>query len=149
LTRAPEKFVIEAWPDARVQTFEDGLFSYLPRHAAPAEPAGWCRDLRDWLDAKRPVRRFRRHKAWLAYARHPHGGVRVRQFQEAIDAGVVTAAEVDDAVERGWARPSPPVQLRTKPSLWPMFGRRAAPLLDRGFKPHRALRQRLGRLGPH
>ncbi|MEO7057207.1 MAG: glycosyltransferase [Caldimonas sp.] len=84
---------------------------------------------------------------WV-YARHPHGGVWVRQLLEAIDAGVVTAAEVDDAVERGWARPSLPVQLRTKPSLWPMFGRLVAPLLDRGFKPHRALRQRLGRLGP-
>ncbi|MEO7057206.1 MAG: polysialyltransferase family glycosyltransferase [Caldimonas sp.] len=65
LTRAPEKLVMEAWPDARVQIFEDGLFSYLPQRAAPAEPVGWRRGLRDWLDARRPVRRLRRHKSWL------------------------------------------------------------------------------------
>ena len=82
---------------------------------------------------------------WV-YARHPHGAVWVEALRDAIDAGVVAAAEVDDAVRRGWARPSLPKQLRTKQALWPAFGRLVAPLLDRGFKPHRALRERLGRL---
>ena len=82
---------------------------------------------------------------WV-YARHPHGDLWVAQLREAIDAGVLAAAEVDDAVRRGWARPSLPRQLRTKRALWPAFARLVAPIVDRGFKPHRALRERLGRL---
>lgn len=82
---------------------------------------------------------------WV-YARHPHGKVWVEQLQQAIEEGVVAASEVDDAVARGWARPSLPVQLRTRRALWNAFARLVAPVIDRGFKPHRALRERLGRL---
>jgi hypothetical protein len=73
LTRAPEKLVMEAYPEASVHVYEDGLFSYLPQTPTPAEPdpasLPWPARLparvRRWLDARRPVRRFRRHKAWL------------------------------------------------------------------------------------
>ncbi|HEX2540680.1 MAG TPA: polysialyltransferase family glycosyltransferase [Caldimonas sp.] len=73
LTRAPEKLVMDAWPEAMVQVYEDGLFSYLPQPPTPLEPEpaslAWPArvpaTLRGWLDARRPVRRFRRHKAWL------------------------------------------------------------------------------------
>lgn len=61
LTRAPEKLVMETYPDAAVHLFEDGLFSYLPQRPTPAEPG----PLRRWLDDRWPVRRFRRHKSWL------------------------------------------------------------------------------------
>jgi hypothetical protein len=73
LTRAPEKLVMEAYPEARVMLYEDGLFSYLPIRATPDEPAPaglpWPAAararLRERLDRWRPVRRFRRHKSWL------------------------------------------------------------------------------------
>ena len=73
LTRAPEKLLMDAYPDAAVQVYEDGLFSYLPQPPTPAEPdprslpwpARIAATVRDWLDARRPVRRFRRHKSWL------------------------------------------------------------------------------------
>ena len=61
LTRAPEKLVLEAYPEARVHLFEDGLYSYLPQRPTPSAPGPLTR----WLDARRPVRRFRRHKSWL------------------------------------------------------------------------------------
>jgi hypothetical protein len=73
LARAPEKLVMESWPEAAVQVYEDGLFSYLPQPPTPLEPeprtlpwpARLPAALRSWLDARRPVRRFRRHKSWL------------------------------------------------------------------------------------
>ncbi len=73
LTRAPEKLAMEAWPEAAVQVYEDGLFSYLPQPPTPFEPephsltwpARLPALLRSWLDARLPVRRFRRHKRWL------------------------------------------------------------------------------------
>ncbi len=73
ITRAPEKLVMEAYPEAGVMLYEDGLFSYLPMRSTPREPAPaglpWPSALRarwrDGLDRWRPVRRFRRHKSWL------------------------------------------------------------------------------------
>ena len=73
LTRAPEKLLMDTYPEAAVQVYEDGLFSYLPQPPTPAEPeprslplpARIPATLRAWLDARRPVRRFRRHKNWL------------------------------------------------------------------------------------
>lgn len=73
LTRPPEKLVAEAWLEARIHFFEDGLFSYLPQRPTPIEPppaslpwpARWLARLRDGLDARRPVRRFRRYRSWL------------------------------------------------------------------------------------
>ena len=73
LTRPPEKLVMEAYPGAAIHIYEDGLFSYLPQPPTPVEPApaslpwparGPAR-VRAWLDARRPVRRFRRHKHGL------------------------------------------------------------------------------------
>ena len=73
LTRPPEKLVAEAWPEARIHFFEDGLFSYLPQRPTPVEPppaslpwpSRWLARLRDGFDARRPVRRFRRYRSWL------------------------------------------------------------------------------------
>lgn len=67
LTRAPEKLVIDTYADARIHLYEDGLFSYLPQRPTPDEPAPSSARgrLAAWLDARRPVRRFRRYKSWL------------------------------------------------------------------------------------
>ena len=82
---------------------------------------------------------------WV-YARHPHGDVWVEALRDAIDDGVVRAAEVDAAVRSGYVRPSLAMQLRTRRERWPLFARTVAPLLDLGFKPHRALRDRQRRV---
>lgn len=82
---------------------------------------------------------------WV-YARHPHGDVWVEALREAIDAGEIGAAEVDAAIRSGFARPSLAMQLRTRRERWPLFARTVAPLLDIGFKPHRALRDRQRRV---
>ncbi len=78
---------------------------------------------------------------WV-YARHEHGAVWVQALVDAIDAGAITAADVDDAIRRGWIRPSLARQLRTKPQSWPVFTRWVAPILDIGYTPHRELRKR-------
>nr|WP_246294671.1 alpha-2,8-polysialyltransferase family protein [Schlegelella koreensis] len=64
-TRAPEKLILDAYPEARIAVYEDGLFSYLPLPLTPPEPPGARAWLRERLDAWRPVRRFRRYKDWL------------------------------------------------------------------------------------
>jgi hypothetical protein len=144
-------------PDEIVAGLDAGRFDYdqlvgnvcleAPERVQDRIPVEW-----NSLDRYEPGRTGLLHfthietQPWV-YARHPHGDVWVQHLIDAIDAGVVSVAEVEEAVARGWARPSLPAQLRTRRSLWPAFGRVAAPLLDRGFKPHRALRERLGRLG--
>lgn len=61
LTRPPERLVMEAYPEARIHLYEDGLFSYLPQPPVLPPPGPLTR----WLDARRPVRRFRRHKTGI------------------------------------------------------------------------------------
>lgn len=78
---------------------------------------------------------------WV-YAKHEHGDVWVQALVDAIDAGAVRAADVDDAIGRGWIRPSLARQIRVRPSSWKTFTRLVAPLLDIGFTPHRELRRR-------
>ncbi len=78
---------------------------------------------------------------WV-YARHPHGDVWVQALAEGLDSGVVSAALLDDHVRRGWARPSLARQVRLPARQWPAFKRFLAPVLDIGFKPHRAIRER-------
>jgi hypothetical protein len=144
-------------PDDIVAGLDEGRYDYdqLVGHVCLEPPQRvQARIPIEWnsLDRHEPGRTGLLHfthietQPWV-YARHPHGDVWVEHLIEAIDAGVVGAAEVDDAVARGWARPSLPVQLRTRRALWPAFARTVAPILDRGFKPHRALRERLGRFG--
>jgi hypothetical protein len=72
VTRPAEKLIMEAYPDARVMLYEDGLTSYLPM-ACPLRDADLGdaivaiapKPVRRWLDAKRPARRFRRHRSRL------------------------------------------------------------------------------------
>ena len=78
---------------------------------------------------------------WV-YSRHKHGDLWVASLQDAISEGAISRKEVEEAVERGWARPSLLRQLDTERSRWPLFNRLTAPIIDRGFKPHRALRER-------
>ena len=78
---------------------------------------------------------------WV-YSRHKYGDLWVEALQDAMTDGVVSETEVMEAVERGWARPSLVRQLQTDKARWPLFNRLVAPFLDRGFKPHRALRER-------
>ena len=65
LNRLPEKLIMEAYPDARVVLYEDGLTTYLPVPVPPAPHPAFARLtalLTRRMDARRPVRRFRRHK---------------------------------------------------------------------------------------
>jgi hypothetical protein len=82
---------------------------------------------------------------WV-HARHPHGDAWVEALRAAVEAGDVVAAELEEAVARGWIRPSLPAQLRTRRARWPAFTRWVAPVLDLGFRPHRALRDRQKRV---
>ncbi|NUZ04498.1 glycosyltransferase [Piscinibacter koreensis] len=113
-----------------------------PEQVQPRIPIEW-----NSLDAYVPGRTGLLHythmetQPWV-YARHPHGDLWVETLRDALDAGVVSTAEVDDAVARGWARPSLPAQLRTERARWPAFKWLVAPVLDRRFRPHAALRDR-------
>ena len=72
VSRPSEKLVLEAYPEARVMLYEDGLTSYMPQarpmRREPA-PAPWLRmapaPLRRWLDPHAPARRFRRHRSGI------------------------------------------------------------------------------------
>lgn len=78
---------------------------------------------------------------WV-YSRHKHGDLWVECLRDAIADGAISLGEVGDAVIQGWVRPSLLRQLQTERSRWPLFNQTTARLLDRGFKPHRALRER-------
>lgn len=65
VTRAAERLVMEAWPDAKVVLYEDGVLSYLPMREPAGDGGGGGRVLARWriaLDARRPVLRLRRWK---------------------------------------------------------------------------------------
>jgi hypothetical protein len=75
--------------------------------------------------------------------RNPNGDLWVAHLQEAIAEGFVAEGELAEAAARGWIRPSLGAQLRCPRALWPLFGLSAGPLRDLGFRPHRALKERL------
>lgn len=118
-------------------------FCIEPQDAVqPRLPVEW-----NSLDAYVPGRTALVHythmdtQPWV-HARHPHGDVWVQALADGLEAGVVPAALLDDHVRRGWARPSLARQVRLPARQWPAFKRFVAPVLDLGFKPHRALRER-------
>jgi hypothetical protein len=79
-------------------------------------------------------------------SRHKHGDLWVEALRDAISDNFITLDEVRDAVNQGWARPSLLRQLQLPQERWGTFRLLNAPLLDRGFKPHRALRERQERV---
>jgi hypothetical protein len=79
---------------------------------------------------------------WVS-CRNPNGDLWVDHLQEAIAEGFVGEEELAEAAARGWIRPSLGAQLRCPRALWPLFRRSAGPLRDLGFRPHRALKERL------
>lgn len=113
-----------------------------PEHIRPALPVEW-NSLDLYVPGKTALIHYTHMESqpWV-YARHEHGDVWVQALVDAIDAGAVRAADVDDAIRRGWIRPSLARQIRIKPTGWKAFTRFVAPLLDVAFTPHRELRQR-------
>lgn len=65
LSRPAERLVLEAFPDARIVFYEDGLTSYLPL-AAIAAPQGPLAAVGAAIDARVPALAFRRHKGSIA-----------------------------------------------------------------------------------
>ena len=82
---------------------------------------------------------------WVS-RRHKHGDVWVESLQSAITDGAVSLDEVRDAVKEGFVRPSLLHQVQLPRERWSAFKLLSAPLADRGFKPHRALRERQDRV---
>lgn len=135
-----------------VQGLDDGRYDYQQLFwDFCIEPATAVRDALpvEWnsLDLYVPGRTALIHythmdtQPWV-WARHPHGDVWVQALAEALERGVVPPTLLDEHVKRGWARPSLARQVRLSPHRWPAFKRFVAPLLDLGFKPHRAIRER-------
>lgn len=73
---------------------------------------------------------------------NPLGGLWVRALRRALDAGFISVAELDEAVSRGHVRPSLRTQVRLPEWAWGSFLRLVAPVLDLGYKPHRAFKLR-------
>lgn len=84
---------------------------------------------------------------WVSH-RNPNGLVWVESLLEAIKAGFVSRGEVKEAVRRGFARPSLPLQLKVKKRHWKIFNAVIAPVTDFRFTPHRRLTTRLKNLVP-
>jgi hypothetical protein len=84
-----------------------------------------------------------KYQPWLS-RKNPYGLLWVEYLRDAMNDGVVTEAEITEATNKGWARPSLLPLLRSKQSLWPIFEKTMAPILDRGFVPHEDLRGRIG-----
>lgn len=79
---------------------------------------------------------------WVS-CRNRNGNLWVDHLKQAIEAGFVSPEELREAVERRFARPSLPLQLRFPRRLWTLFSAVIGPLVDIGFRPHRGLRERL------
>lgn len=82
---------------------------------------------------------------WVS-RRHRHGGLWVAYLRDAIADGEVSLDEVAEAVGQGFFRPSLLRQVQLPQEKWATFNLLAGPLLDRGYKPHRALRERQARV---
>jgi len=79
---------------------------------------------------------------WVS-CKNANGNLWVQYLKEAIAAEFVSFEEVKNAVERGFARPSLPVQLKLHQRLWPFFTTCIGPVIDARFRPHRKLMERL------
>jgi hypothetical protein len=81
---------------------------------------------------------------WVS-RRNPNGGLWMQALCDALADGFVTEADIREAAALGHVRPSLPMELRVRPERRTMFRRVVAPVVDACYKPHRKLRQRLGR----
>jgi hypothetical protein len=79
---------------------------------------------------------------WVS-CKNANGNLWVQYLKEAIAAEFVSFEEVKNAVKRGFARPSLPVQLKLPQRLWPFFTTCIGPVIDARFRPHRKLVERL------
>ena len=82
---------------------------------------------------------------WVS-TKNPNCDVWVEYLKDAVKAGFITFDEIEEAVARGYVRPSLPRQLRLSKRHWHFFSSYIAPIMDRAFKPHRKLSVRLANL---
>ncbi len=88
-----------------------------------------------------------RRQPWVS--RHnPRGSLWVRALRDAVREGYIPAEDVDEAVRRGFVRPSLLWELRLPAPLWSSFNHTVGPALDLRFRAHRVLRARLGNARP-
>ena len=78
---------------------------------------------------------------WLS-RKNPYGLLWVETLRDAMNEGLVTREELQEATAKGWARPSLIPLLDTPRPLWGLFEKTVARVLDRGFVPHEDLRTR-------
>ena len=83
---------------------------------------------------------------WVS-RKNKNGDLWVQSLLDALADGFIKTSEVEQAIKDGFVRPSLGVQITLAPALWPAFLHTAGPLLDARYKPHRALRQRLSKVG--
>jgi hypothetical protein len=82
---------------------------------------------------------------WVS-RRHKHGDLWVAYLRDAIADGVIHTDEVREAIGQGFLRPSLLREIQLPAAPGASFKLLTGPLLDRGFKPHRALRERQARV---
>lgn len=79
---------------------------------------------------------------WVS--RHnPIGYSWVNYLVDAVNEGFITQAELRDALQKGFIRPSLAWQIKLPRRTWKQFNRTFAKILDRSFAPHRTLAERL------
>ena len=134
---------------------DEGRYKYddLMQNIA-LEPSGDVRDslptvwnsLEEYVPGKTRLIHYTDMKTqpWVS-RRNPHGELWVQYLRDAVRDGFVTVADVREAVQNGFIRPSLLWQLRVAPQRWPRFLKTAGPVLDIRYKPHRGLRKRLSR----
>lgn len=111
----------------------------------PAIPTDW-NSLEEYVPGRTRLIHYTdtNTQPWVS-RRNPNGGLWMQALCNALADGFVTEADIQQAAGMGNVRPSLPMQLRVNRERWPMFGRVVAPIVDARYKPHRKLRQRLGR----
>ena len=82
-----------------------------------------------------------RTQPWV-HGRNPHGDLWVGYLRDALEAGFIAWAEVEQAIRDGFVRPSLRGQLRLGRRYWGFYQASLGRLLDGRFRPHRALRKR-------
>lgn len=81
---------------------------------------------------------------WVS-RRNKNGDLWVEYLRDAIEENFIPLQEVQEAIRDGFARPSLLAQLKKPRAQWPVFNQVLGRLLDVGYKPHKAHRDRFKR----